>query len=124
MPSEFGTALRAARESAGLGLSELARTVERSESFMRDVEAGRRGPLDTDATRRAAGALGLHPWPLVEAAVRQRQRVELVVDPRHAPALSLAVRLALSWDLLTDAEMEQLRACLDGMRLPDGRRTR
>ncbi len=105
--SIYGALLNAARKKAGMSISRLAREIERSEAHMREVEKGTRGPLGLDDTRKVARALGIPARELLEAMVRDRGKVELVVPP-DGPRFELAVRLLERWDLMRDEEMGRL----------------
>jgi len=116
----YGDQLHELREKADVSVSKLARALDMSETHIRQVEANLRGPLSLDATRLAAACIGVSPESLVGAYVTQRGYVSLVAHGEQRKAVAL--RLAVTWDLLTDDELGALGQTLDGLRAADGTR--
>lgn len=70
MLNPFGTMLRTRREHLTMGRGDLARQVNRSESWVSLIESGRRVP-DLDIVPSLARVLGLEPRGLVTAFLHQ-----------------------------------------------------
>lgn len=117
----FGDALREARKEARLSADKLAGNSGLSTAYVRDLEKGRRMP-SADAVRRLAAAMGVRADALLQAAMGERSSVVLDASATEWRR-SVAHRLAIAWDLLTDSELQHLDQVLDSMRLPEPRAT-
>ena len=121
MPKTFGRALSEARHDSGLSLDRVAAASGLTGNYLRDLEKDRRSPSN-DAVRRIASALGVRAGGLLEAAMSGRDAITLDASCTDMHR-SVAHRLAIAWDLMTDAELMQLDQVLDSMRLHDSRST-
>lgn len=71
----FGERLRAARQSAGKSLRDVAMELGCSVPYLSDVERGRRGPLSGDKLEMVARVLNEHG--LLDASARERAVLDL-----------------------------------------------
>lgn len=72
--NRFGRALRAARETAGLGSRELARAIDTDNSYICHLEKGRRIPT-LHTLVRLADELGADAFALAKAAIQDLRAV-------------------------------------------------
>ncbi|MDR2489737.1 MAG: helix-turn-helix domain-containing protein [Desulfovibrio sp.] len=76
-PNSFGDLLRSMREQAGKTLKDLAGHMGWSIVYLSDIERGKRNPPNVGDVKKMAVALGIEAATLLDAANRQRNRVEL-----------------------------------------------
>ncbi|MEM5817366.1 MAG: helix-turn-helix transcriptional regulator [Desulfitobacterium hafniense] len=104
----FGRKLRAARESAGLLLKDLAREMGWSVVYLSDIERGRRNPPSPDKIAQMANILGADYRTLVDLANQEKMRVELEIADKSQHITTAALMLARSWDGLTEEEAQEI----------------
>lgn len=94
MPTNFGSALRSARNKAGKNLAELAEALGFSKSYVSDVERGLRAPFDPDTIVVAAKTCGAEVDELIAAAARDRGFLDLPIrDDVSNDLLAALVRM-------------------------------
>jgi transcriptional regulator with XRE-family HTH domain len=103
------------RAEAEVSLRELGRAVGLSAVFISDLERGARRPPPAPVIVKIAERLGVDPEPLLEASLRERDRVELTVDHDEASEnrTTAALTLARVWDELDDATLGELTEFLE-----------
>jgi transcriptional regulator with XRE-family HTH domain len=104
---EYGLLLRQLREQAGKSMGALARHLGLTTPYLCDVELGRRAPLATSHTVKAAEFLGVDPQPLLMAAIASREAVELKTPKTTKGREAVAALLRHSLDL-TDEQWEHI----------------
>ncbi|HEU4689891.1 MAG TPA: helix-turn-helix transcriptional regulator [Vicinamibacterales bacterium] len=113
----FGRRLRTLREARGLSLSAVARELNMSVVYYRDVERGTRRPFSSVAVdfEALAQLLGTASGDLQHAAAEERGQLEFDFRGVDLDAQKLAVRFAacLSKRRLAKAALNQLRTVLD-----------
>lgn len=77
MAESFGNTLRALREKAEVGLSELARRTNISKGYVSDLEHGKVPPPSIEVIESVAAALGADVWELLRAADKE---IEYIVN--------------------------------------------
>ena len=105
--NEFGKALKDARIRAGKTLRETAKHVDRSVSYMSDVEQGRKGPPDLEMVRKLQDFLRVEGDTLIILAseARTKRPTEIVQHIQNRPRLSVLFMRAKN---LSDEELEEL----------------
>jgi transcriptional regulator with XRE-family HTH domain len=112
---EFGDLLRSLRQGKGIRLLEMSEQIRTTLPYLSDVERGRRDPLSNDRILRVAEYLEADPLPLLESAIKVRDRVTLDVDG-DARRLRVATLLSLLWPKASDGFLDRLiRLLKDGV---------
>jgi len=110
---KYGVLLRRLREQSGKSMGALARHLGLTAPYLCDVELGRRAPLATSHTLKAAAFLGIDPHPLLLAAIQSREAVEIRTPTTDRGRLAIAA-LQRRGDSLTDEQWERIQAFIDG----------
>jgi transcriptional regulator with XRE-family HTH domain len=108
----FGSLLRNLREQAGKSLKDLAGHMGWSVVYLSDVERGRRNPPSVENIKKLAEALGIQSTGLLDTANKQRNRVELSIEPDDCAITDAALMLARRWTELTDSEAREIMKIL------------
>lgn len=107
----YSLALREARAASKQSLEWLARRVNVSRNYLHDLETGRTRAPAAPLVCRIASELGANVADHLACALRERQKVELILtDQTHA----LGVALAEQWGDLTPEQINALMSALDG----------
>jgi transcriptional regulator with XRE-family HTH domain len=109
---KYGLLLRKLREQSGKSMGALARHLGLTTPYLCDVELGRRAPLSTSHTIKAANFLGVDPQSLIVVAVECREAVEFKTPKSTVGREAVAALLRRSDDF-TDEEWGDLQAFLD-----------
>jgi transcriptional regulator with XRE-family HTH domain len=113
----LGDSIRAARTDKGMKLRELARRVDRTPSYISDIENDRRIPSE-DVLRHIAEELDLDFEELMARAGRFGSDAERYL--RRSPAATTLFRRIQERNL-NDAEIRQLMEGIDDLRPPEGK---
>lgn len=107
--SEFGKALKDARQKAKKTLRETGARVGLSVSYMSDIEQGRKGAPDLETVRKLQDFLMVKDDKLVILAseARTKRPTEIVQHIQNRPRLSVLLARARN---LSDEELEDLIA--------------
>lgn len=114
MSDEFGRALRAAREAAGLSLVEGAAKIGISHPYLSQVERGERAPLSAEHIATAAEVLGANLDALLAARARARGVAEIPTDGSSPRLNELAIHLMICWADLTEEQARRIADVLHG----------
>src|SRR5690349_9914176 len=112
----FGQLLRSKREAKGISLTEMAKKMGISASYLSDVELGRRDPWHLERTVAWVTHLGGSETDLqevLEAMVRGKRSITLHIDQSNAQQVKCAVTLMCCWERLSDFQLGQLYEFLD-----------
>lgn len=112
---KYGLLLRKEREKAGKSMGALARHLGLTPPYLCDIELGRRSPLSTSHTVKAAEFLGIDPQPLLYVAVESREAVELKTPKSAKGREAVAALLRHSLEM-TDEQWEMLHNVVNAER--------
>src|SRR5262249_1978231 len=109
MPQKaFGDLLRLVRTKAGKSLNVLARHLEVSNTYLSEVEQGRRTPLTKTNIIKTAAFLGIDPLPLMVAASQWSDEMFLDMSRCSTKGREVGASLVLRWPELTEKELEAI----------------
>jgi len=109
----FGALLRNRREASRKSLREFARCLGLSPSYVSMVELGKLPPFGADHIRAAAVFIGADPIELLQAAMADRNSVELDASVSQAHRTA-STALAMHWHALTIQQLETIAAIVNG----------
>ena len=112
-PNSFGDLLRSLRAHAGKTLKGFADHMGWSIVYLSDIERGKRNPPSIEDIRKMAVFLGSQATDLLDAANRQRNRVELNIGSDDCVVTDAALMLARRWTELTEDEAREIMKILD-----------
>jgi transcriptional regulator with XRE-family HTH domain len=111
---QFGGLLHRARVAVRRSLRDVGQEVGLSAIYLSEIERGGRRPPATPYIMRLAAALNTDSAPLLEAAMNERDRVELSLEDDSTPAKKeLGLALARAWDDMDDAVAKKLKEFLE-----------
>jgi transcriptional regulator with XRE-family HTH domain len=104
----FGALLRSVRTKAEKSLNVLARHLEVSNTYLSEVEQGRRTPLTKTNIVKTAAFLGVDPLPLMVAASQWSDEMLLDMSLCSTKGREVGASLVLRWPELTERELEAI----------------
>lgn len=91
-------------------MGDVARAISKTYVTVRDVELGYRGPFSVEITKQVCDYLGCDAADLINESILHRGSIEL--SATDGSRQTVARRLAMIWDLLTDEELNALNKML------------
>lgn len=108
----FGELLQEIRVSKRISLRELSQKVKLSAAYLSDIERGLRKPPSIQLILKIAQALETDPEPLLRAALRERDVLELPLNQNFVRT-EAALALARRWEHLSEETLKTITALLE-----------
>ena len=109
----FSTRFREERRKAGKTLGDVARHLEKSTSYISDIERGNRMPLREDDIRKFAELMGIEAEPLCVLAAESRGAFTLGTEGISPKARRVGAALMREWAELDDEKLSKIEALLE-----------
>ncbi len=109
----FGKLLRQLRHERHVPLSQLAKHMEMSVSYISDVELERRQPFNSENIIKAAAFFNVDPQILEQAACVSRETFPISTSNRPATSIELVAAFARGFPNLTEEQCGKIMEILN-----------
>ena len=114
LKNKFGEAIREYRHSAGKTIHDITNHMSWSKPYLMDIETGRTNPPSKEKIELLAKFLNADLYQLLELAIKEREKVTLIIPNKSETHTQLAALLYKSWDDMTEDQLKKIKCVIKG----------